>query len=92
MKTAWGEVAKAFFNANLAFYYESPIVAATGYLLICATPIIFLLLRFASKMKVLDNERVSDALEFELKRAIAQQQSQNMRMEALQTSNGDEVA
>ncbi|MBS3895076.1 hypothetical protein [Serratia marcescens] len=92
MTTGLGEASEAFFNANLAFYYENPIVAATGYLLICATPVIHLLLRFALKLRALDNERAKDAFEFELKRAIAQQQSQKMRAEGLKTSNGDEAA
>jgi hypothetical protein len=81
MVTQFGEAAEAFFNANLTFYYESPVVAATGYLLVCAAPVIFLLLRFALKMTALDNDRVKGACEFELKKMLTKQQAQRMRVE-----------
>ncbi|MGG4625177.1 hypothetical protein ACLPHD_12515 [Serratia odorifera] len=66
---SWGgEVAKAFFAANLEFYDKSPIVASTGYLLLMSSIPLYLLLRFASRMKALDNEVVLGKLKIELDR------------------------
>ncbi|EPA6641110.1 MULTISPECIES: hypothetical protein [Serratia] len=66
---SWGgEVAKAFFAANLEFYEKNPIVASTGYLLLMGSIPLFLILRFAYKMTALDNERVLGKLKIEKER------------------------
>lgn len=65
---SWGEVAKAFFAANLEFYDKNPVVASTGYLLLTGSLPLFLLLRFAFKIKSLDNQKVLGKLRIELER------------------------
>ncbi|ALE97515.1 hypothetical protein ABH11_03214 [Serratia marcescens] len=66
---SWGgEVAKVFFAANLEFYDKNPIVASTGYLLLMSSLPLFLILRFASKMKALDNAKVLGKLRIELEK------------------------
>ncbi|HGM5417679.1 TPA: hypothetical protein ACKP1J_002049 [Serratia liquefaciens] len=66
---SWGgEVAKVFFSANLEFYDKNPIVASTGYLLLMSSLPLYMLLRFASKMKALDNAKILGKLRIELER------------------------
>ncbi|MCK1090246.1 hypothetical protein MX027_23885 [Serratia marcescens] len=66
---SWGgEVVKVFFSANLEFYDKNPIVASTGYLLLMGSLPLFLILRFASKMKALDNAKVLGKLRIEQER------------------------
>ncbi|MEY8710469.1 hypothetical protein [Mangrovibacter phragmitis] len=52
------QVAKVFLDATLSFYDKAPIIASIGYLLIASVPFLYLILRFAAKMKKLDNEKI----------------------------------
>ncbi|ECH9261018.1 hypothetical protein YR28_17660 [Salmonella enterica subsp. enterica] len=52
------DVSTAFFDTTLAFYDKSPIVASAGYIMICGSVPLHMLLKFAKDMKRLDNEKV----------------------------------
>lgn len=61
--TGFAQVAQVFFDATLKFYDKSPIIAGTGYLLITSSIPLFLVLRFITKMKLLDNQKVIGMLQ-----------------------------
>ncbi|MGF1861108.1 hypothetical protein [Photobacterium profundum] len=65
--TSMGEFATVFFEANLKFYDKNPIVASTGYLLFMGTFPLIALLRFASRMKELDNDVVKARIEAQVR-------------------------
>ncbi|MBD8459354.1 hypothetical protein [Enterobacter cloacae] len=52
------QVAKVFFDSTLSFYDKAPIVASIGYLLVASALPLFLILRFAAKMRKIDNDKV----------------------------------
>jgi len=52
------QVAQIFFETTLKFYDKAPIIAGTGYLLITSSLPLWIVLRFFSKMKSLDNQKV----------------------------------
>ncbi|EPM8445628.1 hypothetical protein ACTR42_004672 [Citrobacter freundii] len=52
------QVLKVFFDATISFYDKAPVIASIGYLLIASVVPLFFILRFATKMKKLDNDKV----------------------------------
>lgn len=52
------QIAKVFFDSTLAFYDKAPVIASIGYLLVVSSLPLYLILRFAAKMKKLDNDKV----------------------------------
>lgn len=54
------------FDSTISFYDKAPIIASIGYLLIASSLPLFLILRFAAKMKRLDNEKIIALYEKEI--------------------------
>ncbi|AXG42195.1 hypothetical protein GPY51_24330 [Photorhabdus laumondii subsp. laumondii] len=61
-----GDIVSAFFNASLAFYDKNPVIASIGYLLLTGSVPLYLLLRFAAKIKQLDNTKVIEKFKLEV--------------------------
>ncbi|MGH0111394.1 hypothetical protein [Escherichia coli] len=60
------QVVKIFFDSTISFYDKAPIIVSIGYLLIASSLPLFLILRFAAKMKRLDNEKIIALYEKEI--------------------------
>ncbi|WP_318479777.1 hypothetical protein [Photobacterium leiognathi] len=65
--TGLGEFAKVFFEANIIFYEKSPIVASIGYLLFMSTLPLALILKHAQRLKALDNQKIKDKYDAQIK-------------------------
>ena len=69
------QVAKVFLDSTLQFYDKAPIIASIGYLFIASALPLFLLLRFAARMKQLDNQKVIALFEREISKTSASKES-----------------
>ena len=65
--TSLGEFGKVFFEANLQFHEKSPIIASIGYLIFMSTLPLIIILKHAEKMKVLDNNKIKDKYDAQIR-------------------------
>ncbi len=70
------ETIKVFFDSTLQFYDKQPVVSCVGFLMLCGSLPLHMLLRYARDIKKLDNEKVLARYEMELQRARDKTSSQ----------------
>ena len=67
LTTGLGEFSKVFFETNLQFHEKSPIIASIGYLILMSTLPLIVILKYAQNMKALDNARIKDQFDAQIK-------------------------